>query len=436
MTSQQAMSDQPASSGFSWTEVVSRGLKLRVPQPASRTTTIDGKRLQYTAHTIYEDPEVSSLLRASQVESIIKAVLKPESVVFSIPSHHFNEQFDAYELILKQIGPVVGDHFQLHSFSRGTKDLVLSTKFRSAEHTQQALDEGITVNDIPYKDKAEANHLVRINLSLSLAEEDDVLVAGLQQSLGHYRRVVQIKKLKRRGYYEGDLAIMLDRNPGEMDQNAYQDLQRMLYLEEWDCFAPASFKGAQPICYYCRKSGHLKKDCESLKALSCFKCGKAGHIRRNCRKPDVEEQPQHKETSFEEEFEAYTQQRDRQQQKEQQMDLAVDLTVDSQVLKDITLDPYGVTDSSQELPEEDLPMTCLLEESNKALATSGALQSKFAPATERLSMDVDKLAMERPLFNQSKTAMKGNNGTSSQIATNIDVPSRHPSSHVARTGHE
>ena len=76
------MSDQPPSSGFSWTaEVVSRGLKLRVPSPTSRNKTADGQRVHYTPLTIFEDPDVSSLLQANQVESIVKLVLAPESVI-------------------------------------------------------------------------------------------------------------------------------------------------------------------------------------------------------------------------------------------------------------------------------------------------------------------------------------------------------------------
>lgn len=48
-------------------------------------------------------------------------------------------------------------------------------------------------------------------------------------------------------------------------------------------FAPASFKGAQPICYYCRQAGHVKKDCPALTALTCFRCHESGHTKKNCR---------------------------------------------------------------------------------------------------------------------------------------------------------
>ena len=341
LTSQQAMSDQPTSSGFSWTEVVSRGLKLRVPQPASRNTTVDGKHLHYTSVTIYEDPAMSSLLRANQVESAIKSSLTPNSVIFTLPRHYFEEQFDAYELVKKQIGPVVGNNFQLHSFSRANKDLIISTKFGSEADTQKALDEGVEVDGImfkgvPYMDKVVANHLVRVNLSLSFSEEDDVLVEKLQTSMCYYGEVVQVKKLMRRGFCEGDLTVMLDRNPGENNDRIYQDLQRMLFLEEWDCFAPASFKGAQPICYYCRKSGHLKKDCEALQALTCFGCQGKGHIRRNCPAYDDSKKAT---TTFEDDGDRYIQRRDEVYKKDATP--AQEEMIDSQMERDLMMDPNG-----------------------------------------------------------------------------------------------
>ncbi|KAI9339477.1 hypothetical protein BD770DRAFT_400189, partial [Pilaira anomala] len=72
---------------------------------------------------------------------------------------------------------------------------------------------------------------------------------------------------------------------------AFQDLTRMLYLEDWDDFAPASFKGAQPVCYYCGKSGHIKTGCPTLTKMKCFICNQTGHARRRCKAsvPVIEE---------------------------------------------------------------------------------------------------------------------------------------------------
>ena len=90
-----------------------------------------------------------------------------------------------------------------------------------------------------------------------------------------------------------------------------------------------------------------------------------------------------------------------------------------------------------------MAITQLDTQEDQVLAPNGSLQSRYAPASVRLSMDVvEQVAVERPLFHQpqgtttrSKTSWK--HSTSSQkSATKIDVPSRNLSFHVARTGHE
>lgn len=65
----------------------------------------------------------------------------------------------------------------------------------------------------------------------------------------------------------------------------------MLYLESWDVFAPAAFKGAAPICYYCRQAGHIRNACPELAKRVCFGCGNRGHTKRYCREivPNEEE---------------------------------------------------------------------------------------------------------------------------------------------------
>lgn len=67
------------------------------------------------------------------------------------------------------------------------------------------------------------------------------------------------------------------------EQRSAQPLQRMLYLETWDTFTTASFKGAAPICYYCRQAGHIRNACPELAKRVCFGCGERGHTKRFCR---------------------------------------------------------------------------------------------------------------------------------------------------------
>jgi len=35
-------------------------------------------------------------------------------------------------------------------------------------------------------------------------------------------------------------------------------------------------------CYFCKKSGHFKGQCPTLKSIKCFSCGNFGHLARNC----------------------------------------------------------------------------------------------------------------------------------------------------------
>ncbi|KAG1317372.1 hypothetical protein G6F62_012932 [Rhizopus arrhizus] len=67
-------------------------------------------------------------------------------------------------------------------------------------------------------------------------------------------------------------------------------LDRMLYLTAWDPYVPASFKGASPVCYYCRKSGHIRAACPSLAKQIRSSCGIRRHTIRYCTTLPVTEQ--------------------------------------------------------------------------------------------------------------------------------------------------
>ena len=114
----------------------------------------------------------------------------------------------------------------------------------------------------------------------------EVRKQGLLSSLRYFGKVYQIRRVLRNGYFEGRMTITLDPSVGHIDDNGNlhdpHPLQRMLYLESWDVFAPASYKGAAPICYYCRQAGHIRSTCPDLAKRKCFGCGRTGHTRRFC----------------------------------------------------------------------------------------------------------------------------------------------------------
>lgn len=61
--------------------------------------------------------------------------------------------------------------------------------------------------------------------------------------------------LLRDDFFEGEVSIVLNRK--QSDGVEYKQLQRMLFLEEWDVLVPARYTGADKVCYFCRKSGHI-----------------------------------------------------------------------------------------------------------------------------------------------------------------------------------
>ncbi|CEP17055.1 hypothetical protein [Parasitella parasitica] len=52
----------------------------------------------------------------------------------------------------------------------------------------------------------------------------------------------------------------------------------------------ATFKGAPPVCHFCRHSGHICAKCPELARRRCFGCHKPGHIIKFCPKSDKQRQ--------------------------------------------------------------------------------------------------------------------------------------------------
>lgn len=134
--------------------------------------------------------------------------------------------------------------------------------------------EGIQYRGSPSNDGAE-NKLIRVSLSHLPLEDPEDLGTGLRNSLQHYERVVQVKRLTNDGFFEGEATAVLDSSP--VEGMVYQKLERMLYLMEWDLFIPASFKGVSPVCYHCRQAGYIKIERLKLSNVTCFYCNKKGH---------------------------------------------------------------------------------------------------------------------------------------------------------------
>ncbi|GAB5587950.1 hypothetical protein Unana1_02850 [Umbelopsis nana] len=103
-------------------------------------------------------------------------------------------------------------------------------------------------------------------------------------------------KMPERGYFEGEGSVTLDREVDEKNHTVHEELNRLVYLESWRGYFPASFIDAPSVCYMCRLSGHIKKDCPELAKVQCYKCNEFGHMKFECdrarqRKPVIRTEP-------------------------------------------------------------------------------------------------------------------------------------------------
>lgn len=382
-------SDNPPRNETNWSTIASRSAKARVPRP-NRKYEKPGHKISQHIDIVFEDSEITDYLRTQRVTSIVQAALQPESILFSLPDAAFDKHTDAYQLIVSQLGPVVGNSFipiSVRGFqSRSAHDLVFSTIFCKAEDTQKAITEGITIDGIvykgiPYKDRSAANDYIRVYLTL-VRQENNVatLVQKLKASMSMYGKVLQIKMLLRDGFFEGEVSVVLTRKP-EADVS-YQPLQRMLFLEEWDVLVPARYTGADKVCYFCRKSGHIRNDCPVLKEITCRRCNLQGHTQRRCTTVlEKEEEGSRRGSTFSTQYEEYMQLT--QETEGQYMDTSQS-DIDSADLGGITpsTDVDIVTDSQEVVSVNETPVPTDVDMGEKSTVSSNgehlkSLRSKY-----------------------------------------------------------
>ncbi|KAI7873376.1 hypothetical protein K492DRAFT_170167, partial [Lichtheimia hyalospora FSU 10163] len=232
-----------------WSQVVAKGAGLKVITP-SRPSPIS----TMSTDLFYEHQDFTKQLLSRKAAAIVRQALTPDSVLFSFPSTLFTRRSQAYKIIESQIGPVEGFRPLSAYDVRTRRDLLIEAKFIDPTHATLAIENGITVDDVIYNAAPSVtgaeNPLIRVQLNLLHISKDSSLLKGLLSSLRYYGQVYQIRRVLCDGYFEGQLTITIDPSVGYKDSKGElqkaQPLQRMLYLETWDVFAPATFKGAAP----------------------------------------------------------------------------------------------------------------------------------------------------------------------------------------------
>lgn len=238
----------------SWNTVVIRGSKESISAPVHKVDKADHSDY-YSTQVLYEGPELIAYRRSQKVISIIHTGLSAKSVIFEFPPFLFEHRTDAYKIILEQLGPVVGNGFNPIS-RKGTcssGNLIISTEFKNPHVTAKAIEEGVLVDGVKYKatpfkrNAARFNSLIRVNFTIQIFEEDDVLLSNLLSSLSNYGKVYQIKKILCRNFFEGQLSVLLDPSVNDPAIQKYQKITHLMHLEAWDTFVSASSKSGQAI---------------------------------------------------------------------------------------------------------------------------------------------------------------------------------------------
>ena len=239
----------------------------------------------------YKDDDLKGQILASKAMAIIQQSLSSGSVLFSFQKTLFSDRVAAYKLIQEQISHDV--EFRPLSLydSRDDGSLLIEAKFTNVDHAMKAMQEGVTVQGVVYKastskESAEFGDLKHVQFTLLRMTQKATFLADLMESLSYYGKVLQVKKFTHLGYFEGKLSVMLDTSVGyQVGDSEYQEarpLGRMLYLSEFDCFVPATYKGAPPVCHFCQHSGHVRAKCPELARRKCFGCNKQGHMIKFC----------------------------------------------------------------------------------------------------------------------------------------------------------
>ncbi|KAI9301789.1 hypothetical protein BJ944DRAFT_252034 [Cunninghamella echinulata] len=210
-----------------------------------------------------------------------------------IPTKDFKDIIDIYLKIENQCGSLKEINYLSNNSINKMPSLIIIANFKNEDSIRKVSSEGFSHNGLVHRgivnlnNKEDISKLVRVILNqIPMNKDDQDLITKLSKSLA-YGKIMQIKKITRLHFSEGEINVLLDCNNKE---EGCLPLQRSLYLEAWDEFFPASFIGALPICFHCRQAGHIKRKCPALAHNKCGKCGNNEHTYFKCRSKKIGEE--------------------------------------------------------------------------------------------------------------------------------------------------
>ncbi|GAN11771.1 hypothetical protein MAM1_0922d11363 [Mucor ambiguus] len=244
---------------LSWVQVLTKGQSKKVINAQPQRAKDDQFRM--IPEVLYEHDDLKAEVLTRKATTILQQALTPGSVLSKFPPLSLYHQ-------------------------KANGDLLLEAKFDNFEDAKLAISHGITHQNVVYK-------------ATAAKDNSEGKLTHVQMTI-YYGKVYQIKKYTIEGFFEGHISFMIDtavkHKNAEGKEYEVQPLSRMMYLSAWDVYVPATYRGAPPICHFCRQSGHIRATCTVLAKRQCFKCRKLGHTARFCRE---------EETPFEEALEEY-----------------------------------------------------------------------------------------------------------------------------------
>ncbi|KAG2193793.1 hypothetical protein INT47_009935 [Mucor saturninus] len=279
------MNDMESNDPLSWTTAIARGASNKIVRPLHRSKVQDLES-KLSGTVIYQHVDLEIQILARKAAAIVRLALTPGSVLFSFPDRLFKVRGEAYTAIEASCGKIAGVRPISMYGGKSTGDLLVEVKFSSPESTTKAVSTGVMVGEFCFKasssqDGMSNSNLVHVKLSMLRIPDEETFAADLKRSLKYYGKVYQIKKFTYHGFFEGEVSVLLDVSEGYQNDLGEtlkaQPLSNSLYLEQWDCFAAASFKGVLPVCHWCKMAGHFRKDCPESAKRVCFSCNGHGH---------------------------------------------------------------------------------------------------------------------------------------------------------------
>jgi len=209
-----------------------------------------------------------------------------------------------------KIGPVIGCSLASHHLHARQ---VYEVLFNRTEDMKSALTAGIIINNrqylgrpprpdnLPQRDTTGQIKINIRNLPTGAPTELEILMKTL--SLFGEVELIGFYKDARSGFFEGEGMAIINPVP------CSQELTRVVEFPEWK-YRPIHFSwiGAPKLCNYCKKEGHLARDCPDIAKTECTTCRRKGHTFRRCPENDPEREEAMSKALVEEEQQQQQQQ--------------------------------------------------------------------------------------------------------------------------------